>query len=168
MVGDLGGGGAGLTPMLSLLEPRALLEVRAHVRGGLQKGPREAGRPRTFPFSRGTASDSSAHPIPHPKDARGSLLEIPFPLLSCSLSVIALRVRYALVQMQEGVRAAGEQRVLLPGRTGGLAAIAAVTALRFLVGVGRSCLPRRGCVGARSSLLALRARCLWTPSPAHD
>jgi hypothetical protein len=34
MVGDLGGGGAGLTPMLSLLEPRALLEVRAHVRYG--------------------------------------------------------------------------------------------------------------------------------------
>ena len=48
MVGDLGGGGAGLTPMLSLLEPQALLEVRAHVRGGLQKGTGEPG-PRT-PF----------------------------------------------------------------------------------------------------------------------
>ena len=76
--------------------------------------------------------------------------------------VIALRVRYALVQMQEGVRAAGEQRGLHPGRTGGLAAIAAVTALRLLVGVGRSrsCLPRRGHAGSCSSLLALRARCL--------
>ena len=96
---------------------------------------------------------------PGPRD---TLLEIPFPLLSCSLSVIALRVCYALVQMQEGVRAACEQRGLHPGRTGGLAAIAAVTALRLLVGVGRSrsCLPQRGHAGSCSSLLALRARCL--------
>ena len=93
--------------------------------------------------------DSSALPIVEAEDGLGSLLEIPFPLLSCSLSVIALRVRYALVQMQEGVRAAGEQRGLHHGCTGGLAAIAAVTALRLLVGVGRSrsCLPRRGHVG---------------------
>jgi hypothetical protein len=106
--------------------------------------------------------DSSALPIVEAEDGLGSLLEIPFPLLSCSLSVIALRVRYALVQMQEGVRAAGEQRGLHPGRTGGLAAIAAVTALRLLVGVGRSrsCLLWRGHAGSCSSLLALRARCL--------
>ena len=162
MVGDLGGGGAGLTPMLSLLEPRALLEVRAHVRGRLQKGPRESGASRTLARGRGTASDGSAYPIPQPPDPGGPLLEIPFPLLSCSLSVIALRVRYALVQVQEGVRAAGEQRGLHPGRTGGLAAIAAVTALRLLVGVGRSrsCLLPRGHAGSCSSVLALRARCL--------
>ena len=49
--------------------------------------------------------------------------------------------------MQEGVETAGEQCDRRRGRAEGLAAIAAVTALRFLVGVGRSCLPRRGCVG---------------------
>ena len=48
------------------------------------------------------------------------------------------------------MRAPGDERGFHPGRAGGPAAIAAVTALRVLVGVGRSrsCLPRRGAAQA--------------------
>ena len=92
------------------------------------------------------------------------------PLRVLRADADVLRARYVLVQMQEGVGAASDKRGLHPRRAGGPAAIAAVTALRLLVGVGRSrsCLPQRGRAGGCSSPLALRARCLWTPSPAHD
>eukprot|EP01047_Picozoa_sp_COSAG01_P104463 COSAG01_NODE_33781_length_558_cov_4.250545_2_plen_54_part_01 len=53
------------------------------------------------------------------------------PVLRADADV--LRARYVLVQMYEGVGATGDKRGLHPGRAGGPAAIAAVTALRLLV-----------------------------------
>eukprot|EP01047_Picozoa_sp_COSAG01_P028421 COSAG01_NODE_1908_length_8929_cov_219.706195_7_plen_140_part_00 len=102
----------------------------------------------------------------HPSTWRAARL--PLPVLRADADV--LRARYVLVQMYGGVGATGDKRGLHPGRAGGLAAIAAVMALRLLVGVGRSrsCLLRRGRAGGCSSPLALRARCLSTPSPARD
>ena len=65
------------------------------------------------------------------------------PLRVLRADADVLRARYVLVQMQEGVGAASDKRGLHPGRAGGPAAIAAITALRLLVGVSRSrsCLP---------------------------
>ena len=68
------------------------------------------------------------------------------PLRVLRADADVLRARYVLVQMQEGVGATGDKRGRHPGRAGGPAAIAAVTALRLLVGVGRS----RSCLIATS------------------
>ena len=89
----------------------------------------------------------------------GAFSRLPLPVLRADADV--LRAHYVLVQMQEGVGATGDKRGRRRGRAGGLAAIAAITALRLLVGVGRShsCLPQRGRVRGCSSPLALRARC---------